>query len=163
MPAGNASPVLIVALGASNTAGWGVGEAQAWPAIVERLLRERGLDARVVNAGISGNTTGEMLARLDAAVPAGTRVVVLQPGSNDARLGIPAAERERNIQAITASLTARGCSVVRVAAAFAAVQPVNVQADGIHLTAAGHAGVARFILEDVVAAAFGLAAARRGV
>jgi acyl-CoA thioesterase-1 len=63
---------LIVALGASNTAGYGVGAEYAYPKCIERLLRKRHIAAEVVNSGVSGNTTGEMLARLERVVPAGT-------------------------------------------------------------------------------------------
>lgn len=143
---------VIVALGASNTAGYGVGEGRAYPAQIERMLLERGHRVRVVNQGVSGQPTGEMLARLDSAVPAGTRIVLFQPGSNDERLGIPGAVRESNISAITNRLEARGISVIRAAAAFEAARPGNLQADGIHFTAAGHAMIARLLVDQVAAA-----------
>jgi acyl-CoA thioesterase-1 len=60
-----AQAATVVALGASNTFGKGVSRGQAYPAQLEALLRARGLNARVVNAGINGDTTGGMLARLD--------------------------------------------------------------------------------------------------
>lgn len=150
----HAWPALVVALGASNTAGHGVGAALAYPAVLERLLKERGIKVRVRNAGISGETTGKMLARLDVSVPAGTRVVLFQPGSNDQRLGLPDAVREANIAIITARLTARGIAVIRVAAAFAAARSGNLQSDGIHYTAAGHEQIAS-LLVDAVSAEFG--------
>ena len=75
----------VVCLGASNTAGAGVSQQEAYPAQLEVLLRARHYDGRVANAGISGDTTWGMLNRLERAVPAGTRVVVLQPGGNDER------------------------------------------------------------------------------
>ena len=76
-----AAPVNIVAIGASNTAGWGVGLENAYPAQLQALLRKRGIKANVTNAGIPGDVTAGMLRRLDSAVPAGTNVVILQPGS----------------------------------------------------------------------------------
>ena len=145
-------PALIVALGASNTAGYGVDAANAYPAIVERLLQSRGIAAVVINSGISGNTTGEMLARLDSAVPRSTRVVLFQPGSNDARLGIPEAERERNIARITSNLVVHGIIVIKVAKAFAAARPVHLQPDGVHYTEAGHDLIARHLIDQVIAA-----------
>src|SRR3979411_3551464 len=69
-----AQAATVVALGASNTFGKGVSRSQASPAQLEALLRAKGLNARVVNAGINGDTTGGMLARLDRGVPKGTRV-----------------------------------------------------------------------------------------
>lgn len=143
---------IVVALGASNTEGYGVGADRAYPAALERLLRERGVAVRVLNAGVSGNTTAQMLARLEHAVPAGTRVVLLQPSSNDERLGVPASDRQRNIDEITGRLARRGIAVLRVATAFEAVRGENTQADGIHFTAAGHELIARLLVEQVAAA-----------
>ncbi len=143
---------LVVALGASNTAGYGVGVENAFPHVLEQLLRARGVEAKVLNSGMSGNTTGQMLARLDEAVPAGTKVVVLQPGSNDARLGISETVREQNITMIVAALRKRDIGVVRVAAAFEAVRHGNLQTDGIHYTEAGHALIAGRLVDDVARA-----------
>jgi acyl-CoA thioesterase I len=145
-------PALIVALGASNTAGYGVGEDRAYPAIIERLLRDRGWHLDVSNRGISGDTTGQMLARLDRSVPKGTRIVLFQPGSNDARLGIGDDQRQRNIDAITSALHERGITVLRVAAAFEAARIGNLQADGVHFTEAGHELVAQVLIGSVVEA-----------
>jgi lysophospholipase L1-like esterase len=85
--------VTIVALGASNTEGWGVVASEAYPRKLQALLNARGIDATVINAGIAGDTTGGMLARLERAVPAGTHVVILQPGTNDERMGIGRSRR----------------------------------------------------------------------
>ena len=62
----------IVALGASNTRGMGVALDASYPAQLEAMLRSKGYRGRVVNAGISGDTTAGMLARLDSAVPPDT-------------------------------------------------------------------------------------------
>ena len=70
----------IVALGDSNTAGFGVGRDAAFPARLEAMLRANGTDVQVINAGVSGDTTEGMLARLDNVVPAGTGVVIAQGG-----------------------------------------------------------------------------------
>ncbi len=59
------------------------------------------------------------------------------------------AERERNIATITQQLTSRGISVVRVAAAFETARAGNLQADGVHFTAAGHAIIANLIVDEV--------------
>jgi acyl-CoA thioesterase I len=78
----------IVALGASSTAGYGVGAASSFPAQLEAMLRAKGRPMSVANAGISGDTTGGMLARLSSAVPQGTRIVILQIAGNDAMKGM---------------------------------------------------------------------------
>jgi acyl-CoA thioesterase-1 len=157
----NTTP-LVVALGASNTAGYGVGVEHAYPACIERLLRERKIAVEVINSGVSGNTTGEMLVRLDRDIPAGTCVVLFQPGSNDERLGIPGSVRERNIATITERLRQREIVVIRVAAAFEAARLGNLQPDGIHYTKAGHALIARLLVE-AVAAALGSGSRRSGL
>jgi len=96
----------IFALGASNTEGCGVSAAEAYPAKLQALLSTRGIDAAVINAGIAGDTTGGMLARLERAVPAGTHLVILQPGTNDERMGL-GAQRAENIERMRSWLGAR--------------------------------------------------------
>jgi acyl-CoA thioesterase I len=91
-----------------------------------------------------------MLARLESSVPDETRVVLFQPGSNDARTGISDTVREENITIIQDRLGARGIRVVRVAAAFEAARQGNLQADGIHYTATGHAAIAAHLVEAVI-------------
>jgi acyl-CoA thioesterase-1 len=86
-----ADAATIVALGASNTYGKGVSRNEAYPAQLEALLRARGHDMRVINAGINGDTTGSMASRLDTVVPEGTNLVILQLGGNDRRKGEGAA------------------------------------------------------------------------
>ena len=105
--AGSADAATIVALGASNTYGKGVARNQAYPAQLEAILRAKGLNVRVVNAGINGDTTEGMLQRLDRAVPNGIRAVILQPGGNDRRKGSP--DRTADIQS---RLSTRGIAVV---------------------------------------------------
>jgi acyl-CoA thioesterase-1 len=84
--AAGAEPIHIVALGASNTVGHGVSPSDAWPAQLEALLRAKGYDVQVANAGIGGDTSSGMLARLPTAVPIGTRIVILQAGGNDEKI-----------------------------------------------------------------------------
>jgi lysophospholipase L1-like esterase len=84
-----AAALNIVAIGASNTSGFGVGEQNAYPAQLQALLRKKGIDAHVTNAGVLGDVTAGMLGRLDAAVPKGTDIVILQPGANDLRFSAP--------------------------------------------------------------------------
>jgi len=108
-----AAEAQIVALGASNTRGMGVAFEEAYPAQLEAMLRAKGYRGRVLNAGISGDTTAGMLARLDSAVPPDTRVVILQPGANDLRRrGGGSAARDANIEQILSRLGARGIQVV---------------------------------------------------
>jgi acyl-CoA thioesterase I len=145
-----AAEVTIVALGASNTYGKGVARGQDYPAQLQAMLRARGYAAGVINAGINGDTTGGMASRLDSAVPAGTRVVILQPGGNDRRKG-EAAGREGNISAIVARLNARGIKVVMLDRLLAGTSPQLLQPDGKHFTAEGHRALAARVLPKVIA------------
>jgi acyl-CoA thioesterase-1 len=102
----------IVAFGDSNTYGMNMSRAQAYPSQLEALLRAKGYDVQVTNAGVPGNTTADALARVDSAVPAGTRVAIVLFGVNDARRGIPPATIERNLSEVLARLKARNVSVI---------------------------------------------------
>ena len=141
----------VVALGASNTRGWGVSEAQSYPTQLQALLQARGSTLRVTNEGVSGDTTGEMLARLASAVPDGTKIVILQFGTNDARLNTPPATRQANIAAILEELRKRGIRSVQVDELMdAALRDGLVQSDGIHLTAEGYRRVATQLLPSIL-------------
>ena len=153
----------IVALGDSNTAGFGVGAQQAYPAQLETLLRSPGTAA--------GSTTPASAAirppacrRLPSAAPAGTQVVILQGGYNDRLVGRQPAAIMANIEAILARLSAQrvrgvvcgffdpgwdavGASVAaRYGAVFvpggACYDTTYRGPDGLHMNAAGHQVVA---------------------
>jgi acyl-CoA thioesterase I len=142
---GVAHAATVVALGASNTAGKGVSPDQAYPAQLEAMLRARRLDVTVVNAGISGDTTGGMMARLDSAVPKGTRVVILQPGGNDLRKGA-----QNYTSEIVGRLHAMGVRVVMVPNTMFRGKPH--QPDGIHLTPEGYHMLAQQLVGPVASA-----------
>jgi acyl-CoA thioesterase-1 len=137
-----AQAATVVALGASNTFGKGVSRGQAYPAQLEALLRAKGLNARVVNAGINGDTTGGMLARLDRVVPKGTSVVILQPGGNDRRKLAPDKTSE-----IQARLAAMGIKVVLLPNGMLRGKPH--QPDGQHLTPEGYHMLAEELVGQV--------------
>jgi acyl-CoA thioesterase I len=137
--------VHIVALGASNTHGEGVERHESYPAQLETLLRDGGFDVRILNAGIYGNKTGQMLARLDADVPAGTRLVILQPSGNDRR---SADERTANIAEIERRLLARGIKMLLLERDL--YRDLPRQADGMHLTPDGYRALAEALLPTVV-------------
>ena len=140
----------VVALGASNTLGWGVSDGQSYPAQLQAMLQAQGSSLRVTNEGVPGNTTGEMLARLASVVPDGTKMVILQFGTNDARLNIPPATRQANIAAILDDLRKRGIkSVVVDELMDAALRDGLSQSDGIHLTAEGYRRVAAQLLPSI--------------
>ena len=140
----------VVALGASNTKGKGVALSQAYPAHLQSLLRAKGIKVWVRNEGINGNTTGQMLARLNTAVPKGTRVVILQPGGNDRRRGIGRDVRQSNIKTIKRRLKARGIRVVmlhnRLIGKVARTYP---RPDGQHFLSAGYRALAAQLVAKV--------------
>jgi len=140
-------PLKIVALGASNTAGWGVAASESYPAQLSALLAAKGIAAAVNNAGVPGDTSGGMLARLDQEVPRGTHLVILQPGSNDERYGSSGAERAANSAEIGRRLGARGTKLLLIENSMLAELPGSeLRADGIHYTPRGYAILAERVL-----------------
>jgi acyl-CoA thioesterase I len=133
----------VVALGASNTAGKGVAPQEAYPVQLEAMLRAKGYNGHVVNAGLNGDTTTGMLARLDSAVPKGTRVVILQPGGNDfvrrrGSFGGGSEARAENIEQIVSRLRSRGVQVIMLENQTLGAVPAQYhQPDGQHLTPEG--------------------------
>jgi acyl-CoA thioesterase I len=143
---GHASSLNIVVVGASNTVGWGVGADAAFPARLQTILRQRGIDAKVTNAGIFADTTAGMLNRIDSAVPNSTNIVILQPGTNDLRFGGSKQQRAANISAIVARLQQRHIRVI----VYDPVIPRNfLQMDGIHFTAAAHGEIAMTLAAQI--------------
>ncbi|MGB3743790.1 MAG: GDSL-type esterase/lipase family protein [Xanthobacteraceae bacterium] len=139
----------IVAIGASNTSGLGVGAQNAYPALLEGLLRKKGIDAHVTNAGQNGDVTAGMRNRLDAAVPKGTDIVILQPGGNDLRFFGSREARTANIEAMKRRLHARG---IRVLVYDPDPVPRDFyQWDGIHFNAAAHAKIAATLAAQITA------------
>lgn len=144
-----ARPLTIVAIGASNTTGFGVGEQNAYPAVLQALLRKKGIAADVINAGVNGDVTAGMLRRIDSAVPKGTDIVILQPGGNDLRFFGTEAARAANIAAMAKRVRARGIRVI-------VYDPDPVPADfyqwdHIHFNAAAHAKIAATLAAEIEA------------
>lgn len=107
-----AQPVRIVFLGDSLTAGYGLPGEQAFPALLEAMLREKNLQVTVVNAGISGDTTAGGLRRIDWLLKQQPDIVVVGLGAND---GLRATELETsaaNLDAIVEKSQAAGAKVL---------------------------------------------------
>ena len=141
----------IVAFGASNVAGRGVDSSEAFAAQLERMLAAKGYNVHVSNAGISGDTNAGMLTRLDQAVPDGTRIVLLGTlgGSYNARR-LGQGDQKSEYAAIVARLRSRSIKIIPVTAA--GVVKSDMQADGTHLNADGHARLAARLLPAVIRA-----------
>jgi acyl-CoA thioesterase-1 len=99
---------LVAFLGDSLTSGWRLREQDAYPALVARALAQRGRPIRVVNAGKSGDTVGQGLARLPAVLRLRPAVIVIALGINDALRGLPAAEAEDALRRILDAVAASG-------------------------------------------------------
>ena len=143
----NAAPVRIVAIGASNTHGWYVGNQGAYPAQLQALLRAKGIDAQVSNAGVPFETTGMMLRRIDKDVPDGTDIVILEPGGNDRRFFGTKEQRAANIAEMERRVQARSISVI----VYDEEMPLRYRAfDLMHFTHQGHAIIAAALLPRVM-------------
>lgn len=101
----------IVCLGDSLTAGRGLDEAEAYPALVQELARADGLGWTVVNAGVSGDTSAGGLRRLGWVLKARPTWVFVAMGGNDGLRGQPPEETRRNLDAICAQAIAAGTRV----------------------------------------------------
>ena len=103
---------VIVALGDSLTAGYGLPIEQSFPAQLEDALRKRGHKVRVVNAGVSGDTTAAALRRLDWALSGDTDAVIVELGGNDALQGLPPEATKAALSDILQRLEAKGLPVL---------------------------------------------------
>lgn len=110
--AAHAGPYRIVGFGDSLMAGYGVGPGEGFTEKLQSALTAKGVDAEVVNAGVSGDTSSGGLSRLDWSVPDGTRLVILELGANDMLRGITPDVTRRNLDAMMARLKERGIPVL---------------------------------------------------
>jgi acyl-CoA thioesterase-1 len=108
----SAEPVQVVAFGDSLVAGYGLGPGESFPERLEIALKERGHDVVVTNAGVSGDTASDGLARLEWSVPPEADVVIVELGSNDALRGIDPVVTRKALAGILARLRQRGQSVL---------------------------------------------------
>ena len=103
---------VVVALGDSLTAGLGVAAEEAWPALVDARLRREGYPYRVVNAGVSGDTTAGGLRRVDWVLRNRPEVAVVALGANDGLRGLAPDAMEANLLGIVERLRAVGVRVL---------------------------------------------------
>jgi acyl-CoA thioesterase-1 len=104
----------LVGLGDSLMAGYELAPEEAFPARLEKLLKDKGIDVTITNAGVSGDTSADGLARIDWSVPDGTQGVILELGANDALRGLSPDETRHNIEAAIQRLKARNIPVLLV-------------------------------------------------
>jgi acyl-CoA thioesterase-1 len=102
----------IVAFGDSLTAGLGLLEQQAYPALLQRKINEAGYEFEVVNAGLSGDTSAGGLRRLDWALEGDVRVLIVAFGGNDGLRGLPVDQMKDNLNTIIENARQRNAVVI---------------------------------------------------
>ena len=105
-------PLTVVVLGDSLAAGYGLPPGADFVSVLERALRARGHEAKLINAGVSGDTSTGGLERLDWSVPDGADGVIVELGANDMLRGVDPAIPRRALDTIVSRLKARGVAVM---------------------------------------------------
>jgi acyl-CoA thioesterase-1 len=103
---------VIVAFGDSLTAGFGVDPGQSYPDYLQKQLDKKGLAYRVVNAGVSGETTTGALARVPAILAEKPSIVVVEFGGNDGLRGLPVTTTRANLDKIVDTIQKSGAKVL---------------------------------------------------
>lgn len=111
-PSAAAERIGIAVLGDSLSAGYGLAAGDAFTARLEAALRRSGIDAQVINAGVSGDTTAGGRARLDWMLQDKPDLLLVELGANDALRGLDPAQAEANLDAILAEAQQRQIPVL---------------------------------------------------
>jgi acyl-CoA thioesterase-1 len=101
-----AAPVRILMFGTSLTQGLGLPPGTELPAVLEKKLAAAGMPAKVINAGVSGDTSADGVARIDWSLADHPDAAIVELGSNDALRGLDPVQTEKNIGAVLAKLQA---------------------------------------------------------
>ena len=145
----------IAVIGDSLTAGLGVAAGESYPALLEARLRREGYRYRVVNAGVSGDTTAGGLRRIDWVLKNKPEIVIVALGANDALRGLSVAATRSNLAGIVARVRASGARVLlagmRAPPNYG--EPFVRDFDGVFPAVARESGVAfmPFLLDGVAA------------
>jgi acyl-CoA thioesterase-1 len=109
-----AKPKVVLFFGDSLTAGYGISQEDAFPAVAEQELRKKGADVRTINSGLSGETSAGGLTRIDWVLRQPIDVFVLELGANDGLRGLPISETKKNLQTIIDKVKAKNpaCQIV---------------------------------------------------
>lgn len=108
-------PIRILAFGDSLTQGYGVPPGDDFPDVLEHALKAKGMNATVINAGVSGDTSAGGLARLDWSLEDANNppdAAILELGANDGLRGLPVDDMAKNLDTILARFKARGIPVL---------------------------------------------------
>jgi acyl-CoA thioesterase-1 len=109
---GGDSVPTIVCLGDSITAGYGLDPGHSYPDYLQADLQARGYRYRVVNQGISGDTTKDALDRLNQTLALHPAVAIVELGGNDGLRGLPVTATRQNLDAIVRAIRASGSKVI---------------------------------------------------
>jgi acyl-CoA thioesterase-1 len=104
----------IVVLGDSLTSGYGIGTADAYPAVLQARVDDAGYHYQVVNAGVSGDTSGRALRRYRQALDGDVKILIVALGANDGLRGVPVAQLNSNLSVIIEAAQRRDIAVVLV-------------------------------------------------
>ncbi len=146
---------VILFYGDSLTAGNGLSVEEAFPALIQKKLTADGKAVKVINAGLSGETSAGGLARLDWVLRQPIDIVVLELGANDGLRGLPLDQTEKNLQAIIDKMKAKNPAVKIIVAGM--MVPPNMGPDYTtkfqkifpDLAKKNKAALIPFILQDV--------------
>jgi acyl-CoA thioesterase-1 len=149
------APKVILFFGDSLTAGYGLSTEEAFPALIEKKFSKKGKPAKIVNAGLSGETSAGGLTRIDWILRQPIDVFVLELGANDGLRGLPIDQTEKNLQAIINKVKAKYPNVKIVIAGM--MVPPNMGPDYTSkfqkifgtLAKKNNAVLIPFLLEDV--------------
>lgn len=114
VPAAAEEPVTVAVLGDSLVAGYGLAQEEGFVPQMQRWLDARGIGARLINAGVSGDTTAGGLARVAWTLTPEVDALVVSLGGNDVLRGIPPEAARKNLQGILQAARARGLPVLLV-------------------------------------------------
>jgi acyl-CoA thioesterase I len=140
-----AKPLRILALGTSLTQGYNLPPGTDFTAVLQARLQKAGFDATIVNAGVSGDTSADGLARLDWALNQPYDAAIVEFGSNDALRGLDVAQTQANLDALLVKLKGKGLTVMlagmkaprnlgpEYVAAFDAIYPALAKKHGVLL------------------------------
>jgi acyl-CoA thioesterase-1 len=153
-PAANDHRKVLVVFGDSLSAGYGLAAGQSFPDDLQKKLDAEGLPWRVVNLGISGDTTEGGVSRIDSATALKPSLVILELGGNDGLRGMPLASTRANLQQMITAFQAAGARVVLAGMTL----PPNYGPDYVHgfekiykdLAAQDKLTLIPFLLSDIV-------------
>jgi acyl-CoA thioesterase-1 len=152
--AGNSTKTILF-YGDSLTAGLGLTTEEAFPALIEKKLKQQGKPCKVINAGLSGETSAGGLSRLDWVLRQPVNVFVLELGANDGLRGLPIEQTQKNLQSIIDKVKAKYPNVKIVIAGM--MVPPNMGPDYTskfkkifpELAKKNNATLIPFLLQDV--------------